>query len=837
MESLKSILEKYQVEIPIIQRDYAQGRKSPKVNRIRESFVEALLKALRNLDGNTQLHLDFIYGKEVDSNSIAQLRANENSVQEFLNAAWNHSRLLGVEVKGEMPTVSHISETENITKIFPLDGQQRLTTLWLLHYIIYHQNNKIPDWLKRFTYKTRKSSRNFISALVENSDKLEVITNYSSAIRNSNWFLEKWEFDPTVQGMLVTLDEIYNQCQHESLDYQILKDNLETSDRITFEFLPLSSLNLDNGIYVKMNARGKELSPFENFKNSLLALLKNDQQYNNVDSIAKKLDLSWHDIFWNYKESGSFNVQKQFFDFLKINLIYHYLLDTAYKKINNNFVRTILSLDRNDSNRVFIDFKTLKENGLLKKEFLDETFNLLNLFSKQEFIETYESWLEEIAFKDINKVTNKNEYEYSLITISLSSKNENISFYDRSMIFAIQEFIKRNNSCDISLKSTFQKYIRICQNLIYNQVYIQDIETFSASLKVIKELAENSGDLYNYMLSDAASSTLKNRTQFSEEEVKINLIQQNDENEELFINAEKHSFFRGQINFLIEKAGGENNFERSEFIRNYNSIEFLFHDAILQNEDYLLERALLTYGNYWNDQNRSKWQFFAKTKGLRAKEEGWRKVFRDKKRLEKLLGLSSKISLDNATGDLQKVIDTYSKRNWRYYFIKSKEPWKKCYDRYVKISSEGQKQEKVRLLEKVLANSRQRELRTFFLYRTYNFTLEPFKKIDYLKVSDQTENPCLFLDNWWFKGKRYFLDLRFYNGEYEFRFGLRADKSTDENIDSEITELLVEMDYELDTEIYQDNSYLKYVVTDEEVKSEFKMLLSSIKNIEQNISV
>lgn len=837
MESLKSILEKYQVEIPIIQRDYAQGRKSPKVNRIRESFVEALLKALRSEDVNAQLHLDFIYGKEVDSNSIAQLRANENSVQEFLNAAWNHSRLLGVEVKGEMPTVSRISETENITKIFPLDGQQRLTTLWLLHYIIYHQNNEIPDWLKRFTYKTRKSSRNFISALVGNSEKLEVITNYSSAIRNTNWFLEKWEFDPTVQGMLVTLDEIYKQCKEGSLDYQMLKDNLETIDRITFEFLPLSSLNLDNGIYVKMNARGKELSPFENFKNSLLALLKNDQQYNSVDSIAKKLDLSWHDIFWYYKESGSFNVQKQFFDFLKINLIYHYLLDTDYKKVNNNLVRTILSLERNDSNKVFIDFKTLKENGLLKKELLDETFNLLNLFSNQNIIETYESWFEKIAFRDINKVTNKNEYEYSLITISLSSKNENISFYDRSMIFAIQEFIKRNNSCDISLKSRFQKYIRICQNLIYNQVYIQDIETFSTSLKVIKELAENSGDLYNYMLSDAASSSLRNRTQFSEEVLKIALIQQGVENEELFIIAEKHSYFRGQIGFLIEKAGGENNFERCEFRRTYNSIEFLFHDRILQNENYLLERALLTYGNYWNDQNRSKWQFFEKTKRLRAKEEGWRKVFRDQRRFEKLLALSAKISLVNVEGDLQKVIDTYSKRNWRYFFIKSEEPWKKCYDRYVKISSEGGKQEKVRLLEKVLANSRQRELRTFFLYKTYNFIFEPFKKIDYLKVSDQTENPCLFLDNWWFNGKKYFLDVRFYNGEYEFRFGLRADKSTGESVDSEITQLLVEMDYELDTEIYQDNSYLKYVVTEEEVKLELTKLLSSIKSIEQSITV
>ena len=68
------------IEIPIIQRDYAQGRKSE--SRIRNRFLEALFKAVTETDKH--ITLDFVYG-EIDPNGI----------------------------------------------LIPLDGQQRITTLFL----------------------------------------------------------------------------------------------------------------------------------------------------------------------------------------------------------------------------------------------------------------------------------------------------------------------------------------------------------------------------------------------------------------------------------------------------------------------------------------------------------------------------------------------------------------------------------------------------------------------------------------------------------------------------------------------------------------------------------
>ena len=106
-----SFLKEKKVIIPIIQRDYAQGRADE--NALAERFVEDLKSAL---DGSADsLVLDFVYGSNKDKNVF-----------------------------------------------LPLDGQQRLTTLWLLHwYIAFRSSNALAEddlkTFKNFSYETRSS--------------------------------------------------------------------------------------------------------------------------------------------------------------------------------------------------------------------------------------------------------------------------------------------------------------------------------------------------------------------------------------------------------------------------------------------------------------------------------------------------------------------------------------------------------------------------------------------------------------------------------------------------------------------------------------------------------
>ncbi|GAH45105.1 unnamed protein product, partial [marine sediment metagenome] len=56
-----SLCKKYnKIEVPIIQRDYAQGRETQEVERIRNKFInEFLIDSILN---NKNIELDFVYG-------------------------------------------------------------------------------------------------------------------------------------------------------------------------------------------------------------------------------------------------------------------------------------------------------------------------------------------------------------------------------------------------------------------------------------------------------------------------------------------------------------------------------------------------------------------------------------------------------------------------------------------------------------------------------------------------------------------------------------------------------------------------------------------------------
>ena len=67
--NLKSLLENYRVVIPLIQRDYAQGRKDKRTTEVRKKLLQDINTAL--IDTNVgPLDLNFIYGKSTNGKFI-----------------------------------------------------------------------------------------------------------------------------------------------------------------------------------------------------------------------------------------------------------------------------------------------------------------------------------------------------------------------------------------------------------------------------------------------------------------------------------------------------------------------------------------------------------------------------------------------------------------------------------------------------------------------------------------------------------------------------------------------------------------------------------------------
>ena len=175
--TLRQLLSRHQrIQIPMIQRDYAQGR--PAFEDVREEFLGTLKQAFTLASGEDArpLNLDFIYGS--------------------------------VEKEGE----------SNL--FLPLDGQQRLTTLFLLHWYLAWRDGNQDEFGQvfcegedsRFSYKVRPSSAEFFNELVNFWPAREVAdeSSMSSLITNQAWFFRYWRLDPTIQSCLTMLDAIHN---------------------------------------------------------------------------------------------------------------------------------------------------------------------------------------------------------------------------------------------------------------------------------------------------------------------------------------------------------------------------------------------------------------------------------------------------------------------------------------------------------------------------------------------------------------------------------------------------------------------------------------------------
>ena len=251
-------LEVQSVEIPLIQRDYAQGRKGENIRRIRIAFVETLCGAL--VPGAKPVGLDFVYGDVKDK------------------------------------------------KLYPLDGQQRLTTLFLLHWYLACRADIATagqSWA-HFSYATRPGARLFCRVLTEHQPEQDAFSSnktVSAWLTDQAWYLYTWRHDPTIQSMLVMLDELHGWFSRKpDFDFRAAWQRLTDSEHpaISFHILPLPSSDLTDDLYIKMNSRGKPLTPFENFKarfEEMLAKIHSAE----AESFAQKVDTVWSDILWNYR--------------------------------------------------------------------------------------------------------------------------------------------------------------------------------------------------------------------------------------------------------------------------------------------------------------------------------------------------------------------------------------------------------------------------------------------------------------------------------------------------------------------------------------------------------
>ena len=267
-EQSNTFLALHKIEIPIIQRDYVQGADLWQSKR--DAFVERLLTALNE---NESIILDFIYG----------------------------------------------SKTDDDAGFIPLDGQQRLTTLnilgWVLiqhelsaKYITDEYRAKLCKWrsILGLRYETRTSSTEFCNRLfitdVQFSAKL------SASVKNCIWYAERWDYDPTIAAMLQMMDAIASKlcAQANQFNVSAMAQRFFTDSPIRFEVQNINKSTGIDDLYIKINARGKQLTDFEHFKVKFISLLAekhpNSTYYglSYKDYFEQRIENEWCNLLWDY---------------------------------------------------------------------------------------------------------------------------------------------------------------------------------------------------------------------------------------------------------------------------------------------------------------------------------------------------------------------------------------------------------------------------------------------------------------------------------------------------------------------------------------------------------
>lgn len=577
------LVKTYYVIIPIIQRDYAQGRNSEKIKDIRQAFVTSLLEVTG--DKKKSISLDFIYGKVTANNELTLL-----------------------------------------------DGQQRMTTLFLFHWFVLLTDTSINDeqvsesltHLQKFSYHTRTSAREFCRQLTNNKNFFNLrksrkpnSAKLSVHIKDVSWFHSIWLLDPTISAMLVMLDEIESQMKEITTDDFWSKLICDNSPPITFEFLNMNEFNLTDQLYVRMNARGKPLTYFENLK----AWLLQRKGLNLPEEFAKNLDTKWADMFWSFSDSENSkqDVDRNFYRFFNLVFLTGYAIqldvkeNTQDQKLKSEHDTIISHFRRDDRFIPFSYYEALKSSDAIG------LCNALNLLEKLQT----SSELLDFPFHAFSSIKDK-------------FFSRDLGLLEIAEFAALYLYISKQENSDEINKDKLMDWIRVSRNLIRNTVIDSQLDLVK-TIQSINSIITNNEQGFN-LLIEPDNLDKDFNFQLKEEVLKAKLIVENSAWKELILEAEKHEYFLYQIGFLLEmsKEDGSEPVIKS-FEKYYKVAALLFGERIAKHKEFLLQRALLTIENYFIKKGRNRSYCSYNTTNARYRNENWRQVFNSQSVLKLLL--------------------------------------------------------------------------------------------------------------------------------------------------------------------------------------------------------
>lgn len=561
--SFLQLVAKSMIEIPVIQRDYVQGADTPSIARVRDRFVDDLWAALTNLEAKP-LHLDFIYGVE---------------------------------------------RQEGQQKIFaPLDGQQRLTTLFLLHWYLCPATQR--GWMHRgersvLRYKVRDTCQAFCQELCQHQPTEFEGGAYSGlreAILDAAWFLREWQYDPSVVNMLGMLEciarrfGVLDDGAKQEAWRRLERPNGEAA--VIFSYLEIDDIGIQDAgqLYVKMNARGRQLSAFDRYRVELegyLAGLPGDEELK--AHWGGWFDNEWMHLFWRaLVPSGAEpeqvkmlkeRVEERYRRFIDLLVFYYFY--TRYDGIDRKVLRQGINLE----------FQLLEhQKG--------------RLFTA-EFFHFVRATMQSLRLGDENvaagrtlgiALVEKSYRYYNRFTLEvLTGRPTDLRWGDRSRFWALLVYFRYRSARDVEGNAKYRQelgeWMRVCGNLIeWSQVEpAERFESLAEGLEVQASAVygnSGSGSILEYLASGGRVGGC-NAYQVLEEQKKAYLLLHDTGKpwRQLIEEAEAYDLLRGRIRILFDKKGPSAPEVYEDVRGNFERLKSL---EVTRQHDALLIRSVLS---------------------------------------------------------------------------------------------------------------------------------------------------------------------------------------------------------------------------------------------------
>ena len=594
-DNLFALLSRYRVVIPGIQRHYVQGANNPKAESVRKQFIKEIFTAIEEKQHEFNLH--FIYGP--------------------------------INTDGEDSFV-------------PVDGQQRLTTLWLI--ARYAAEKAEPSdckdllrLLSRFTYEDRINAKRFCQALTCEDSRWDITQDPNPDILCQDWFVNYWKEDETVASMIRMLSTIHEEWNKHQ-DTITAEDVLEAiASKIRFE-LKIDAFGDD--IYMKMNARGLQLTQWENFKGKFSEDLCEDIKEtwdNEIEELSnlyftcsgEQHELPDNAFFALYARIMAYEARKSGVDCG--NSIKHL---AAYTHNHNTWSQIELPFVP------YSDFSSITNNesiastvaatcGKMIKTVLDNFKEIAPYFGDNKLFDTF------------FHPQNGNELDFTL---------------------CCYEYFKKFVNEDVD-STNFLKALRLMWNILEN--VDKQYEEPDNRVKLVKKIIDlKDQTLYSPQIKEKIGSNAPE--QAKEEAEKAVQMHRNDQSmpsdwnedklglwrdwNDAIEKAENWAFFHGSIRFLYRNSNGENTWENFA-TKLSNCMDLFTQDGLSEEKKVKANQVLISHCKEWDDIRREP--------VFDTKKESWKQVLTDSSLSECVNGLllSPNDIVDNHNGIIQILID------------------------------------------------------------------------------------------------------------------------------------------------------------------------------------